>query len=532
MPRSLLGKPVEVDPGLAADIDLLVRPGRMSLHPGGGCGPSRREPLMGEPGRISKAIVGSPVVLDGVTRWASENSAGRLPLLLSVNQEGGRLNALDWPSVAQMPGNLALGAAGNEDLAEMAGAAIGGQLRAVGMAWNLAPVCDTTAWPAPAAVGTRSFGSDPERVALLAAAFVRGLQAAGVAATAKHFPGLGGIRVDPHHAAPVLDRLGPGALLPFQAAIDAQVACVMVGSQIVLALDDRPALASPRVLDLLRDELGFGGVVVSENLSIPAVHEPLGGVARAAIAAVAAGVDVVMLDSEVSRGRSPAARRATAWQRRAEVVRALTAAVERGVIGRQRIGEAVARVRALHQWYGLTPGAHRPQWPRANASALQVANRIADRSVAVVRGGHLLPLNMPPGTVLTLVRVPDVGQRRADSARHTPDYLPIQLAAHHRVLQVPAGAPVPTAGPVIVYGYDTRTTADSSRAAEEATRLAVNGRTVVQVAFGDVDDLAGSSATVLIAAFSPHRASVAAVDRILLGDGRAHGAVPVGGASW
>ncbi|WP_255378750.1 MULTISPECIES: glycoside hydrolase family 3 N-terminal domain-containing protein [unclassified Micromonospora] len=307
----------------------------------------------------------------------------------------------------------------------------------------------------------------------------------------------------------------------------------MVGSQTVLALDDRPALASPRVLDLLRDELGFGGVVVSENLSIPAVHEPLGGVARAAIAAVAAGVDVVMLDSEVSRGRSPAARRATAWQRRAEVVRALTAAVERGVIDRQRIGEAVARVRALHQRYGLTPGAHRPQWPRANASARQVASRIADRSVAVVRGGHLLPLNMPPGTVLTLMRVPDVGQRRADSARHTPDYLPTQLAAHHRVSQVPAGAPVPTAGPVIVYGYDTRTTtADSSRAAEEATRLAVNGRTVVQVAFGDVDDLAGSSAPVLIAAFSPHRASIAAVDRILLADGRARGAVPVGGAPW
>ncbi|MCZ7375250.1 glycoside hydrolase family 3 protein [Micromonospora sp. WMMC250] len=532
MPPSAPGRSGGTDSALAAQIDLLVRPGRRSL---GLHSPAQlpHQEAASEPGRISKGIVTSPAQLRQVTQSESSSSARSLPLLLSVNQEGGRLNALDWPGVAQLPGNLALGAARDEGLAESAGVAIGEQLRAVGLTWNLAPVCDTASWPALTAVGTRAFGSDPEQVGLLAVAFVRGLQAAGVAATAKHFPGLGGVGADPHHVAPVVDRLGPGALQPFRAAIGAQVACVMVGSHTVLALDNRPAVASPRVLGLLRDELGFDGVTVSENLSIRAVHQPLGGLTRAAVAAVAAGVDIVMLDSEVSRRSKQPAERAAAVRRRAEVVQALMDAVEHGVIDRQRVGAAVARVQALHRRYGLTPGSARPTWQQANASAWRAADRVADRSVTVVRGTHLLPLDVPPGKVLALVRVPDAGQRRADSARHGPDYLPAMLAAHHRVLQVPVGAPVPTAGPVIVYGYDTRaTTVGLSTAARAAARLTELGRAVVQVALGDVDDLAGSPAPVLVAAFSPHRPSAAAVARILLGDGRSHGVLPVCGGPW
>lgn len=524
-------QPTGIESELAAQIDLLVRPSRLALVPANSKYLLHPKPVAAS-GRICKDSVTSPAQLSRITRAAS-NTPGSLPLLLSVNQEGGRLNALDWPGVAQLPGNLALGAAGDEVLAELAGAVIGGQLRAVGLTWNLAPACDLASWPAASAVGTRSFGSDPIRVARLVTAFVLGMQRAGVAATAKHFPGLGRVDADPHHVAPVVDRLGPGALLPFQAAIRAQVACVMVGSHTVLSLDDRPALASRHVLDLLRNELGFDGVAVSENLSIRAVHEPLGGLAQAAIAAVAAGVDIVMLDSEVSRGRSSHAQRAVAMRRRAEVVQALAAAVAHGVIDRSRIGKAVERVQALHRRYGLTPSTVQPEWPHANAAARRAAVQIADRSVAVVRGAHLLPLHMLSDKVLALVRVPDAGQRPADSARYATDYLPTLLAAHHPVLQVPVGAPVPTAGPVVVYGYDTRTcTVGPSRAAREATRLVKCGRTVIQVALGDVDDLADSPAQVLIAAFAPHRPSVAAVTRILLGGGCAHGVVPVSSASW
>jgi beta-N-acetylhexosaminidase len=530
MPHPFPTQPSGAEPDLADQVDLLIRPGRMVLDPGEPEHLLYRDTGAGS-GRIGKDSVTSPQQLSEATRAASNQPASALPQLLSVNQEGGRLNALDWPGVAQLPGNLALGAAGEENLAELAGAVIGEQLRAVGLTWNLAPVCDTAGWPSSAAVGTRSFGSDPAQVAALASAFVRGLQARRVAATAKHFPGLGGVGADPHHVAPVVDRLDPAALVPFRAAVDAQVACVMVGSHTVRALDDRPALASRRVLGLLRDELGFTGVTVSENLSIPAVHEPLGGLASAAVAAVAAGIDVVMLDSEISRGRSPRAQRAAAVRHRAQVVQALTSAVDQGVLDRGRISEAAGRVRALHHRYGLAPGEARPQWAPADAGARRAAARIADRAVAMVRGAHLLPLNVPAGQVLTLVRVPDAGQRRADSARHAPDHLPERLGAHHQVVQVPAGGP-PPAGPVVVYGYDTRTTAGPSGAAQEASRLAAGGWPVVQVAFGDVDDLAGSAAPVLIAAFSPHQACGTAVARILLGDGKAHGVVPVASARW
>ncbi|MFF7903790.1 glycoside hydrolase family 3 N-terminal domain-containing protein [Streptomyces sp. NPDC007920] len=516
---------------LRDQVELLVRPGRQCLVPGAAEALLRAEAGSGS-GRIGKDTVTSAAGMRAVTRAASRD-ASPPPLLVSVNQEGGRLNALDWPQVAQLPGSMALGAAGDAALAQRAGAVIGGQLRAVGVTWNLAPVCDLAAWPSQSAVGTRAFASDPAQVARLAGAFVRGLQSAGVAATAKHFPGLGGVAVDPHHAAPVVDELPTGALLPFRAAVQAGAACVMVGSHTVRAIEDRPALASRRTIALLRDDLGFGGLVVSENLSIPAVHEPLGGLAHAAVAAVAAGVDLVMLDSEISRGHQTHPQRVAAVRRRGDVVQALVDAVEVGLIGRQRVAEAAARVLALHHRFGIGPGAALPDWAAANEEAHQVADQVAGESVTVVRGAHLLPLVLAPGAMLAVVRVPDVGQRRADSARHAPDLLPALLGAGYPVLSLPAGGDLPdNVGAVVVHGYDTRTGAGHrSGAAAEAARLA-RCHQVVQIAFGDPDDLAGSPADVLIAAYSPHQGSAATVSRVLSGHLRARGAVPVEGAGW
>ncbi|MFF4408511.1 glycoside hydrolase family 3 N-terminal domain-containing protein [Streptomyces sp. NPDC001407] len=513
---------------LRAEVELLVRPGQQSLTPGGAEALLREETGAGS-GRIGKNRVTSAARLRSVTRAASGTAFPAL--VVSVNQEGGRLNALDWPEVVQLPGSMALGAAGDGTLAERAGAAIGGQLRAAGVTWNLAPVCDLAAWPSQSAVGTRAFGSGPEQVARLVGAFVRGLQAAGVAATAKHFPGLGGVSVDPHLAAPVVDELPDGALLPFRAAVRAGAACVMVGSQKVRSIEDRPALASPKTIAVLREELGFDGVVVSENLSIPAVHEPLGGLPPAAVAAVAAGVDLVMLDSEVSRGRQTHREQVAAVRCRSAVVQALVDAVESGLIGRRRVAEAAERVLALHGRFGISPSTVLPGWAEANTVAGEVADRIARESVTVVRGARHLPLVLAPGTALAAVRVPDVGQRRADSARHAPDLLPPLLSAGYPVIPLPTGGEVPDGvGAVVVYGYDTRT-GHRSGAAAEAARLA-RRHPVAQIAFGDVDDLAGSPADVLIAAYSPHHASAAAVAAVLSGHLRARGTVPVEGATW
>lgn len=515
---------------LRDQVELLVRPGRQSLVPGTAEALVYEDACAGS-GRIGKDTVTSAAGLRSVILAASTEASPAL--LVSVNQEGGRLNALDWPEIVQLPGSMALGAAADPDLAEQVGAAIGGQLRAAGVTWNLAPVCDLAGWPSQSAVGTRAFGADPALVAEMAGAFVRGLQAVGVAATAKHFPGLGGAVADPHHEAPVLDELPAGALAPFRAAVQAGVACVMAGSHTVRAIDTRPALASRRMLDRLRNDLGFGGVIVTENLSIPAVHEPLGGVARAAVAAVAAGADMVMLDSEVSRGGQSHRRRAAAVRLRHQVIEALTAAVETGLITRSQVAQSSARVLDLHRRFGIASGISVPSWERADATAREVADQVAARSVAVLRGAHLLPLLPKLGTAMPLVRVPDTGDRKADSARYAPDLLPSLLGTRFPVLPMPAGGRLrPGDGSAVVYGYDTRDREGRSGAAKEAARLRQQHRVVVQVAFGDPDDLARSPADVLIAAFSPHHASVNAVSRVLAGGLRARGTVPVKAAAW
>ncbi|WNV84737.1 glycoside hydrolase family 3 N-terminal domain-containing protein [Umezawaea sp. Da 62-37] len=516
---------------LAEQVDVLIRPSRAVVVD------SRREDLLvretgAGSGRIGKDVVRDAGGLAGALRLPSAAGPG-LPLLISVNQEGGRLDALDWPAVAQLAGNLAVGAIGCPETAHAAGAAIGGQLRAVGLTWDLAPVCDLGSWPSTSAVGTRAFGSEPGLVARLAAGFVRGLQSAGVAGTAKHFPGLGGVATDPHHAVPVLDRLRPGSLLPFQAAIDAGVAAVMVGSHVVLEFDDRPAVFSPGTVRFLREEMGFDGVIVSENLSIPAVHESVGGVVAAAVAALAAGVDVVMLDSEVSRGRGDHAAVVAAVRTRDRVAAAVVAAVLDGRVDPDRVAEAARRVRSLHDRFGLTDATQRPAWADVDTAAAEAARLIGDRSVTVLRGGHLLPLPDTAGGLVVLVRVPDGRVARADSAHAAPDLVPDLWATDHRpVLRVRPGDPIPEgAAAIVFYGYDTGPDLPSLAAAE-AARLTGRGVPVVQVAFGVPDDLVSSPADVLIAAYSPHRASVAACASVLWGPAYASGRLAVAGHPW
>lgn len=470
--------------------------------------------------RIGKDQAHSPAQMRAATGRVAQG-AGRV--LVSVNQEGGRLNALDWPEAVQLPGPAALGAAGSEELAEQAGAVTGGQLRAVGLSWNLAPVCDLATTPLPTAVAGRAFSDQPGLTGRLAAAFVRGLQGAAVAATAKHFPGLGGVLADPHHQVPVLDQLLPGALVPFEAVVEAGVAAVMVGSHIVRALDTVPALASARVVALLREGMGFEGVIVSENLSIPAVHRPLGGLAKAAVAAVTAGVDVVMLDSEISRAQHPTD---AGGRRRSAVVDALVDAVLDGRLDPDQLARSAQRVTGMEERFALTPVSCQPDWEDANAAAAHVAESIAAASVTVLRGEHLLPLDLARRT-LALVRVADLGQRKADSARHAPDLLPALLAEHQPVLPLPAGGSLPAGvGAAVVYGYDTGNgPVGRSAAAACANRLVGQGVSVVQVAFGDAGDLAGSGADALIAAWSPHRASAAAVAARLTSHPRATGSL-------
>lgn len=235
------------------------------------------------------AVVADPRVA-GVTLYRSLNvesaaqtreltrqlvaAAGR-SLLIGVDQEGGQLLGAG-PDATPFAGNMALGAADDPSLARRVASAIGTELRALGINVDYAPVADIATRPGNPSLGIRSFGERPERVAALTAAFVGGLQSAGVAATLKHFPGKGEAAVDPHDQLPVLElsseRLEAVEFVPFRSGIDAGARLVMVGHYALpLLTGDRglPASASKLVLEgLIRGRLGFSGLIVTDALDM------------------------------------------------------------------------------------------------------------------------------------------------------------------------------------------------------------------------------------------------------------------------
>ena len=299
---------------------------------------------------------------------------GEVPLSIGIDQEGGRVAriAVDPP----FPAAMGLGAADDVELAERAGTALATTVASVGANVDFAPVLDLALDPRSTVIGTRSLGDDPQRVALLGAAFVRGLQAAGVAATAKHFPGHGATSIDSHIALPVVAAdartLRTRELVPFAAAFAAGARAVMTAHVMIPAFDATlPATLSPRILqDLLRDELGFEGVCFTDSLEMSGVAEKI-GMLGAGLRALAAGADMLLVSHDLKI---------------AEALRdAIVAAVERGEISGARVEEAAARVDSFRR-------AHRKAqvWADASERAADVAREVAARAIAIVRGAPRL----------------------------------------------------------------------------------------------------------------------------------------------
>jgi beta-N-acetylhexosaminidase len=276
---------------------------------------------------------------------ALKRAAGR-PLLVAIDQEGGRVARLRAPQgFTELPPMRALGAIGDERLAREVGALLGRELRAVGIDQDYAPVVDVDTNPANPVIGDRSLSRDPATVGRLGAALALGLQQSGVAACAKHFPGHGDTSQDSHVDLPrlphPLERLRAVELPPFRALAEAGVAAVMTAHVVFEPFDPRrPATLSPEVMRLLRDEVGFRGACVSDDLEMKAVaeHFPL---EEAAPGAVAAGVDQLLV-----------CHRAELQHRAIDLVRG---AVEDGRIPRARIAEAKARVEGLLRFAGPPP---------------------------------------------------------------------------------------------------------------------------------------------------------------------------------
>jgi beta-N-acetylhexosaminidase len=249
-------------------------------------------------------------------------------VVVAIDEEGGDVTRLGTPS----PGNLALGHIDDVELTERVAGAIARDAAAAGATMNFAPVADVNADVDNAAIGVRSFGADAELVARHTAAYVRGTQRAGVAACAKHFPGHGHTTEDSHRELPTLTIALDEPLLPFRAAIEAGVAAIMTAHIRVPALDDVPATLSSVVLqELLRGELGFSGLIVTDALEMGAISNAY-GLEEAAVRALAAGADALCL------GYYPGDREVRS------IAASVVDAVGRGELSEERLAEASDRV--------------------------------------------------------------------------------------------------------------------------------------------------------------------------------------------
>jgi len=214
---------------------------------------------------------------DQVSALARSLRAEHCDLLIATDEEGGDVTRLESRTGSSYPGNWALGVVDDTALTEQVAASIAGELAAVGINYDFAPVADVNSNAANPVIGIRSFGSEPALVARQVAAFVTGLQGQGVAACAKHFPGHGDTSQDSHLELPVVAGDLDEALEPFRAAIAAGVRSVMTAHVRVPSLDDEQATLSPRILqELLREELGFAGVAITDALEMRAVSATVG----------------------------------------------------------------------------------------------------------------------------------------------------------------------------------------------------------------------------------------------------------------
>lgn len=320
----------------------------------------------------------------------------RPDVLIATDEEGGDVTRLWADTGSPVPGPAALGAVDDVELTGTIAATLGTVLLDVGIDLDLAPVADVNCDPANPVIGIRSFGAEADLVARHVAATVAGLQSAGVAACAKHFPGHGATRVDSHVDLPVVDAsveaLARRELVPFRAAIDAGVATVMTAHLLVPAVDDRPATVSRRLLvDVLRGALGFRGAVITDALDMGGIGGA-SAIPASTAQSLAAGADLCCLGTNATDDLLAAC------------VDAVVGAVAAGALDEARLHEAAARVATIRRPHpGPVSGA--PERLAAlGADAARRAVRVDGTLPASVAGAHVVELDRP--TMVAVGTVP------------------------------------------------------------------------------------------------------------------------------
>ncbi len=432
--------------------------------------------------------------------------------LVGIDQEGGQLMAVA-NGATELPGNMALGATGSAQLAEEAGWVTGRELRAMGVTMNFAPILDVNINPLNPVIGIRSFGDNPSLVGELGAALIKGVQSQGVIATAKHFPGHGDTDSDSHLASPVVNhditRLTEVELAPFITAIRAGVGAIMTAHVAYPAWDkDHSATLSKAILtDLLRNQLGFKGLIVTDAMDMHAVSRL--GMPYGAITALDAGADLVMLghlDGQAELHASLKSRYSAA---------------------------SLARIRHAQN----TVGADFYDFSLVGCAEHQaIAQKIADKSITVVRDTRqtlplkpnqslgvvtVQPKNLTPADSSAFIKIKfadAVQKRRPDAVAHK---LPFQAtdAEIREALTAVEGLDVVVVG-TIVANHDPAQ-------AEFVKALMARGQQVVVVALRTPYDLvAFPQIETYLCAYGIRDVTTEAVARVLFGEIPATGVLP------
>ena len=345
---------------------------------------------------IADDPVGAAELSNGLQSVSTGSGASGIPLAITIDQEGGIVARMTEPATV-LPGNMALGATASRDLAYAQGEILGSELSAVGVNVNFAPVLDLNTNPDNPVIGVRSMGADPAAVADLGVAQVEGMQDQGIAATAKHFPGHGDTETDSHTGLPIVtyDRETlQEHLEPFQAAIDGGIDMIMTAHIIVEAIDAQmPGTLSHEVLTgLLREEMGFEGLVTTDSLGMAALKEipghPLDD-GDVAVLAIQAGSDILLNSPDVDAS-----------------FEAVREAVEAGEITRERLEESVTRILEWKVERGVWDGD--PSVPVEDVAGtvgsdehLATAAEIGEQAVTMVRNeADVLPLDAESDSVL------------------------------------------------------------------------------------------------------------------------------------
>jgi beta-N-acetylhexosaminidase len=464
----------------------------------------------------------------------AQEAGQRYPLLIAIDQENGIVQRLG-DTATQFPGNMALGAIGSEDIAYKVAMATGDELKGLGINMNLAPVVDVNNNPANPVIGVRSFGEDPSPVARLGAAMIKGYRAAGILSCLKHFPGHGDTTIDSHLSLPVipyaLQRLEALELVPFRSGIEAGAESVMIAHIAFPTLTEQntlPAtLSSSIVQGLLRKQLAFKGVILSDCMEMRAISDTF-GTERAVVMAVKAGIDLVLVSHEFKRQRAS--------------IEAIQSALESHELTTQAVRQAAERVlklKARHLSWSDLAGKTTSQAIIGSEKHIQLQRLAFELSTTLVRNDEvLLPLKLNLDESIVVLS-PKRNTMTIVEDRNYSDDLLVDILRHYyprvELMPVPPDLLKDDCNMLLQKTRESDifilATANADRDPQQAELVRcfiTSGRHIIVIAIHNPYDLqAFPQLSTYLCTYEYSRPALVAAVRVMFGENKANGTLPV-----